>query len=537
MSTEYFQSLPCHSDLTVKNPLTINHVPCASERSGSSVPLLEPSPGLSHENFSHDLEFYVNPSSEDVAETKNDQDASLTPSPPPAHPQTQPDHLTDVFFTREVLVDAAPPKNDYVSATAEIPRPIQATGSNSGVKQEFESKLSWVRRSLRRSLSSVSRIRRTSETHEPTTSPPTAGNIKTLQEYISKYSQYLPQQVTIAVGHSETGNEFSAGDVVNLHFIKRTTLVDIRVPDAGQIGSVLVPLHGCVEYSILYDPDNDIEKAKAGYTFQTVGDLLAKKSMPKVVCASEGFNSGNERSSIKAREVLLILKVKKRRFSGPPSLVVFSATCGTRKVLRSGCAGKFSTNPILTKLPMPHILKHFLPADIFPCKAMMFIGGSNPYVDQFWFNKELTLAGLVENESVIISSAFVNADVGRKVYDLPVSFPISVSFHDAAVSQDELIACTNDVYNNFNPSTVDRIDNGSGCVVLAVGIHSGHEKEGFQWRLNEPAVKRQQHSGAESERCVSKSDAKDQLASLLSTVQVCTISLQAAWVIVANNDR
>ena len=477
---------------------------------------------LSHENFIHEVGFYVNPSS-----TKNenfDQDVSLSPSPQPVVlPETQPDLPTaDVLFTREVLVDGAP-KSEGVNvasqSTTDTSEGVNAASTQSTTdtsnKHEFESKLSWVRRSLRRSLTNL-RIRKMSDSHEPN-SPPTAGNVHALRDYISKYSQYLPHQVKIEEGHSEMSYEFSVGEVFNLHFLRRSTSVEVR--ELGRRAATLVPLYACVEYCLLYDPDNDIEKAKGGYTFQTVGDILSKTSIPKVVCASEGFNSGNEKTSVSKHEVLMILKVKKRRFSGPPSLVVYSATTNTRKVLRGGCAGRFSTNPILTKLSMSLILKQFSP-DILPCKGMMFTDGKNHCVtvDQFWLNKELTIAGLVETESVIISPAhaLVNSDGGRNIYELPINCPISVSLHDASLALEELVTCANEVYSNFNPSTVELVHNESDCGVFRVSIHSGYEKEGLQWK--QPA--KVQHPDA-AKRPIDGDDANtDQLSSLLATIKV-----------------
>ncbi|KAL5503441.1 hypothetical protein EMCRGX_G010393 [Ephydatia muelleri] len=339
-----------------------------------------------HGYFNHDIEFYVNPSSNED-ETKNTyQDVSLSPSPQPAHTDTP---TVDAFFTREVLVDA-PPRSEWAvnNSTVETPLQFQATGSSVSSKPEFESRLSRVRRSLRQSISNL-RVRRASaECHEPVSSPPTAGNKKTLRDYISKYSQDLPQQVTIEEGHLDTSYEFSVGEVFNLHFIKRTMFVDIR--DHIERTSALVPVYGCVEYSLVYDPDGDAEKAKVGYTFQTVGNMLAKKTIPRVVCALESSSSGSERSSVCAREVLMVLKVKKRRFSGPPSLVVYSITKNARKVLNGGCAAQFTTNPIMTKLPMTLIMKHFSP-DIFPCKGMMFMSGNHQLcINESWFSLRVT---------------------------------------------------------------------------------------------------------------------------------------------------
>ena len=43
-----------------------------------------------------------------------------------------------------------------------------------------------------------------------------------------------------------------------------------------------VPLTSAIQFSPLFDPSDRIEEAKRGFTFNTVGELLALKTLPKV---------------------------------------------------------------------------------------------------------------------------------------------------------------------------------------------------------------------------------------------------------------
>jgi len=47
-------------------------------------------------------------------------------------------------------------------------------------------------------------------------------------------------------------------------------------PDQGVV-KLSVPLNSSVKFSPLYDPRNNLEQAKRGFKFETVGDILAQK--------------------------------------------------------------------------------------------------------------------------------------------------------------------------------------------------------------------------------------------------------------------
>ena len=49
-----------------------------------------------------------------------------------------------------------------------------------------------------------------------------------------------------------------------------------------------VPLTSAIQFSPLYDPSDNIEEAKTGFWFTTVGEMLSVKTLPKV--SVEGAN-------------------------------------------------------------------------------------------------------------------------------------------------------------------------------------------------------------------------------------------------------
>ena len=43
-----------------------------------------------------------------------------------------------------------------------------------------------------------------------------------------------------------------------------------------------VPLTSCIQFSPLYDPNDNLEEAKKGFRFKSVADILTMKTLPKV---------------------------------------------------------------------------------------------------------------------------------------------------------------------------------------------------------------------------------------------------------------
>jgi len=52
-------------------------------------------------------------------------------------------------------------------------------------------------------------------------------------------------------------------------------------PNEGST-SYNVPLTSAISFSPLYDPNDRIDEAKQGILFNTVGDMMAMKTLPKV---------------------------------------------------------------------------------------------------------------------------------------------------------------------------------------------------------------------------------------------------------------
>lgn len=55
---------------------------------------------------------------------------------------------------------------------------------------------------------------------------------------------------------------FSVDDVLKLHFMKRTKVVVMETADRVHLS---VPLSSYLKFSILYDPNNNLQEARRGF--------------------------------------------------------------------------------------------------------------------------------------------------------------------------------------------------------------------------------------------------------------------------------
>ncbi len=75
-------------------------------------------------------------------------------------------------------------------------------------------------------------------------------------------------------------------------------MVQVMVIETGpQQGSTQysVPLTSAIQFSPLYDPHDNMEEAKKGFFFNTAGEMIGLKILPKV---REGEREGKENNII-----------------------------------------------------------------------------------------------------------------------------------------------------------------------------------------------------------------------------------------------
>lgn len=105
----------------------------------------------------------------------------------------------------------------------------------------------------------------------------------TLSEFVTKYAKNFPLRVKVCKGLFGNTEEtaVTAGDIFNFHFMKSTKVVTAET--SGLQGTVLsIPVSSTIKFGLLYNPSDKLEEARKGFRFETVADILAMKTLPKV---------------------------------------------------------------------------------------------------------------------------------------------------------------------------------------------------------------------------------------------------------------
>ena len=188
-----------------------------------------------------------------------------------------------------------------------------------------------------------------------------------LASFISRYASKLPLRVKVDKGFYGTEDRFviSAGDVYNIHFMKRRKIVWIK---DGSGTTYALPINSAVEFGILYDPSDNYNQAFKGFTFPCISDIIAQDPLPKVVRATQAYSASDSRASVEKNEVLIVQKTTKSGLRRRPVLKVVSLNSKEEKTLLEDCTGQFVTEPYGVRLYLPEITQHM--SDALPLKVL-----------------------------------------------------------------------------------------------------------------------------------------------------------------------
>ena len=180
---------------------------------------------------------------------------------------------------------------------------------------------------------------------------------------LAERTDEFPHQVVV-VRSSEPAGEtvhevLRKSRVLNLHFVKDTSFVlmtneegrEYRVPFNSSLR--FSPLHFASEHSST--PETQIiDRAREGYRFNSVGEILASPKLPMVVVVTEKTNG----CPFDAWEIVVIKKAKQRRQDRRRYLVIYSFLTGKEVCLDDGSELKCSTMPDHFQLYISQIAKH-----------------------------------------------------------------------------------------------------------------------------------------------------------------------------------
>ena len=273
-----------------------------------------------------------------------------------------------------------------------------------------------------------------------------------LKEFIVRYSTSLPMQVRVENGYCSDATDLliANDEKFNFHFIKHTKV--ITVTDMKGVEMFTLPLNSSIEFGLLYNPNNNVEEAEAGFLFETAGSIMAMKSLPHVVCATRAYYGSKPQMSVSENEVLIVKEVKPGPRGKGKSLIVHSLYHG-EKILSEKCAGSFTTIPRRNKLTISEMLQHSIP---FPQSAIMF---QDREIDSFlplsMINSPVILKKLKGETSVIATGPSV--DDGEMTTMFQFASDLDIQVQPVSLDESEqrkLRVETRKLFESFDVSNV-----------------------------------------------------------------------------------
>ena len=283
-----------------------------------------------------------------------------------------------------------------------------------------------------------------------------------LSSFIQQRQQDLPLRVKVTTGYQGVleHDAISIGDVFNLHFLKKTTVIEIEnLPQK----KYYIPLNSAVQVRFPY------EGTLNAYNF-TVADLMSSSKPPLLMKAVNSYQCGSPKHSVEEDEVFVVECTKTKTLSR--HIKVFSITHHVAKKLKTDCSTSFTTNATLY---VSDVLKH-LSASL-PLRAVLYFD-QNAHLSNELSEKEVTLLNHGIRSTVVASH---HEEDGRpetsNILEIPIDTDISVS----ALCLDELgkkalCALTQNILKHLDPSRVDVVSANGETVKL---IRKGHELLGY----------------------------------------------------------
>lgn len=257
------------------------------------------------------------------------------------------------------------------------------------------------------------------------------GEKMTLAQLAETQSDKFPIKIHLLDGYYGQTNRFtlSASDIFNVHFTKHTKVMTTR----DSVGTVYtIPLNSAIKFGIIYDPDregtpgavktptqkrkgNKKPEQETNTVFETVADLLALKTLPKVVCAScTSFGGKGDKLTVKRDEILIIKGVYKPALKHKKALKCYSIQAECKKLLPADCRGNFSIAPERTQI---HVLEFANKLkNALPCQAMMFLSSESDYespvfrnIPKALFKKPITLINVTMEVALAATSPAIVA--------------------------------------------------------------------------------------------------------------------------------
>ena len=296
-----------------------------------------------------------------------------------------------------------------------------------------------------------------------------------LNQFVLQYSTLLPLQIMVKRGY-HGGNErncIAADDVYNVHFVKHTKVAVLKDRRGATFN---IPLNSVVQFAPVFNPTNDPKEALRGFSFEKVSDLMAQKTLPRIVRAMKPHVRVDPQTTIEQYEVFIVHGVVSTGVR-KKLLQVYSITCSQQKLLPSDSVGMFTTEPHLTYFYLLEIVEHLL--NVLPLEVMVVMNDTD-FSDEMphYLTNEITTLTHMDSETSLIASTHwgKNEQVSEEDHmpvDIPVDLPIEVVVQPCdGANEADLSDHTKTLYEDFDPCRIR--------LLRSRNIRRGFEKEGME---------------------------------------------------------
>ena len=322
-----------------------------------------------------------------------------------------------------------------------------------------------------------------------------------LKKLVSSHSKSFPLRIHVLEGFSGHTSELtiSTADEYNIHFTKHQTVVTVRA-SSGELYSI--PINSAVQFGLLYKPE---KQPKKQHIFKNVSDIIALKTLPKVVCATVAYVGESATASVAENEVLCIKRVHNPMFHGRKSLEVYSLSTGGKKQLPLECLGKFSTDPSLIRMCLSDMLDHV--SSLFPSQAMMFTGEdftrSVQELSSSLFSNHVTLTETKTETSLVASTVdtSIPLEQAENLIDIPLddclaNVKVAIVHLDDANETEKLQIHTQNLLKNIDLAKLQSYRDASSDNIYATqslfyaNLEKGCERIGVKLDAPSPMLSR-----------------------------------------------
>lgn len=254
-----------------------------------------------------------------------------------------------------------------------------------------------------------------------------------LLEFVEKYSNSLPAQVSVEKGHYGSNDLETLGTQENLiiSFVKSRKVLNIVTSTQQKFA---LPLGSAIQLSLLYNPDGNEYRALRGYMFQSIGELVRKSpNLPRVICATQACKGDGLKSTVLENELLVVenYNAQTKRLQ-----VISLGKNPICKFLPLQCSGCFTTKPASVRMYVSDICNYIgIPRyALYGLLDMneLAVLAVDTHIDQSLYSI-VKLAGIVTEKS-LIGTRVLEEDVQNSQPKVFFEIPVNDNLSGVAVT-------------------------------------------------------------------------------------------------------